>query len=63
MDEFPLYSLVIQGAKLLLTLDEAMGRYNHDLPVEIDRRVVDKDGSIREISELEEGLIRWGRAE
>ncbi len=63
MKGFPLYSLVVEGATLLMTMDEAIALYNQARPVEIDVKVVDKDGSIRQITDQEDHMIRWGRTE
>jgi len=59
--KFPIYFLVIEGATQLLTMDEAIVTYNQDLPVEIEGRVVEKDGSTRKITDAEDHMIRWGR--
>jgi hypothetical protein len=42
-------------------MDEAIVTYNQDLPVEIEGRVVEKDGSTRKITDAEDHMIRWGR--
>lgn len=63
MEKFPLYSLVVEGATQLLTMDEAVAMYNHALPVEIEGKVVEKDGSVRPITDAEDHMIRWGKTD
>ena len=63
MEGFPLYLLVIEGVTQSLTMHEAIATYNQDRPVEIEGKVVEKDGSTRKITDAEDHMIRWGRTE
>lgn len=44
-------------------MDEAIAAYNQDLPVEIEGKVMEKDGSTRKITDAEDHMIRWGWTE